>query len=177
MCPWCRTLFLTFFVVSLGVATSAQELLEDRLPAKNYSLLLAPIPKVNPKSSAISDAPKSVFHEPWWKLDRDVMALGFIHGSASLMDGITTRHCPVEFVETDPLDRLFLGQRPTWSRMIPLGSLEIFGAALLAQHMKHSKWKLVRKLHSAPQILFVAQHTYEGADNVTQTNAFLKRGY
>ena len=169
-------IFLTFLVVSLGIDTKAQELLADQRPAKNNALLLAPIPKVNPGSSGMISVPNRA-HVPWWKLDKDVIALGLIHGGASLMDGITTRQCPIEFVESDPLDRLFLGQRPAWSRMVPLGSLEIFGAALLAQHMKHSKWKTFRKLHAAPQLFFITQHTYEGARNVAETDTFLKRGY
>ncbi len=170
------TVLLAFLAVNFATGTKAQELLENQMPAKNTVLFLAPVPKINPKSSEVT-VPKTVFHAPWWKLDRDVITLGLMHGGASLMDGITTRQCPSEFSETDPLDRLFLGQRPTWSRMIPLGSVEIFGTALLAQHMKHSKWKIVRQLHSAPQIFFITQHTYEGAHNVIETNAFLKQGY
>ncbi len=79
--------------------------------------------------------------------------------------------------ESDPLDRLFLGPRPTWSRMIPLGSLEIYGAALLAQQMKHSKYKVVRKLYLGPQIFCIGIHTYEGGRNVVRRDTLLQEGY
>ena len=137
-----------------------------------------PMPKVSPKIGEIDSSPKQVVRKPWWKLDKDVTVLGTIHGAGSLMDGITTRQSVSHgFTETDPVDRLFLGPKPTWSRMITLGSLEVCGTALLAQHMKHSKYRVLRKLYLIPQIGSIGIHIYEGGHNVTALNTFLTRGY
>jgi hypothetical protein len=169
---------LTFLAVNTSIKANAQALVEDPAPAKNQAMLRVSMPKVSPKSGEITSLPKPVFREPWWKLDKDVTALGIIHGAASLMDGITTRtNITHGSTEVDPLDRLFLGAKPTWSRMLPLGSLEVYGTALLAQHMKHSKCKVMRKLYLVPQIGFIVHHTYEGGNNVKSRNTFLTQGY
>ncbi|MGA2607297.1 MAG: hypothetical protein ABSH01_07555 [Terriglobia bacterium] len=105
--------------------------------------------------------------------------MGTIHAAASLMDGITTRENVTNYgaTEVDPLDRFLLGAKPTWSRMTSLGSLEVYGIALLAQHMKHSECKVVRKLYLVPQIAFIGIHTYQGGHNVISRNTFLAQGY
>lgn len=123
-----------------------------------------PIPKVIPSAPVLTSSPKPVLHRPWLRLDKDVTVLGTIHAAVSLMDGITTRENIANYgaTEMDPLDRFFLGAKPGWSRMTPLGSLEVYGIALLAQHMKHSGYKVVRKVYLVPQMAFIAIHTYQG---------------
>jgi hypothetical protein len=172
-----QAVLVIFFAMTNCIAANAQALVEDPVPVENRTALRVSVPKVSPKSSEVTSFPKTVLREPWWKLDRDVTALGMIHGAASLMDGITTRKLPNTFMEGDPLDRLFLGPTPTWSRMIPLGALEIFGTAFLAQRMKHSRWKVARRLYVAPQIVLTGLHTYAGGHNVVQTNNYYVRGY
>jgi hypothetical protein len=136
------------------------------------------LPKVSPKVDELNSPPKQVFHPPWWKLDKDITALGTIHGAASLMDGITTRNgVDHGFVETDPLDRQFLGPKPTWARMLTLGSLEVYGTALLAQHMKHSKHKIIRDVYLVPQMGLIGIHAYASSQNVLTLNTFLARSY
>jgi hypothetical protein len=130
-----------------------------------------PIPTFIPNVRVVASSPKPVLHRPWLRLDKDVTVLGAFHGAAALMDGITTRRYIA--YETDPLDRAFLGPTPTWSRMIPLGCLEVYGAALLAQHMKHSKYKVVRKLYRVPQIGFIVQHTYGGGQQFHNAECLL----
>jgi len=158
---------------SPGIATKAQELLESPAPANDQAMLRLSITKASSKRGEIAFLPKPAFREPWWKLDKDVTALGIIHAAASLMDGVSTRQSPNEFHEADPADRLFLGREPTWSRMILLGTLEIFGTALLAQRMKHSRWKVARRLYVAPQIVLIGMHTYAGGHNVVLTSNYL----
>ena len=79
--------------------------------------------------------------------------------------------------EADPVDRFFLGPKPTWPRMIVFGSMEIYGAAVLGQQMKHSRFKVVRRLYLAPQIAFIGLHTYAGANNVKIHASLIKEGY
>lgn len=147
-------------------ATKAQEFLE------------VPIPKVNPRTIEKGAPPKQLIRQPWWKLDKDVTVLGTVHSAAAIMDGITTRRCIViGTTEADPVDRLFLGPKPTWPRMIVFGSMEIYGAAILAQQMKHSKYKVVRRLYLAPQIGIIGLHTYAGANNVKIRASLVKEGY
>lgn len=150
----------------LAGATKAQEFLD------------VPLPRVSPKTIELGSPPKPLIRQPWWKLDKDVTALGTLHSAAAIMDGITTRRCIVMgTTEADPVDRLFLGPKPTWARMIPFGGMEIYGAAVLAQQMKHSKFKVVRRLYLAPQIGFIGLHTYAGANNVKIRASLIKEGY
>lgn len=150
----------------LAGATKAQQFLE------------VPIPKVNPKTVESGSPPKPLIRQPWWKLDKDVTALGTVHSAAAIMDGITTRQCTtMGTTEGDPMDRLFLGPKPTWARMIVFGTMEIYGAAILAQQMKHSRFKVVRRLYLVPQIGFIGIHTYAGANNVNIHASLVKEGY
>jgi hypothetical protein len=150
----------------LAGATKAQEFLE------------VPIPKISAKTVELGSPPKQMIRQPWWKLDKDVTVLGTVHSAAAIMDGITTRRCIViGTTEADPVDRLFLGPKPTWPRMIVFGSMEIYGAAILAQRMKHSRFKVVRRLYLAPQIGLIAIHTYAGGNNVKILGFLRKEGY
>src|SRR5208337_2922344 len=119
-----KAIVMGIAVLVLTGATKAQEFFE------------VPIPKVDPGIIEKGAPPKQLIRQPWWKLDKDVTALGTMHSAAAIMDGITTRRCIVMgTTEADPVDRLFLGPKPTWDRMIPFGGMEIYGAAVLAQQM------------------------------------------
>ena len=161
-----RCIALGIAALVLAACTMAQEFLD------------VPIPKVSPKAVEIGSSPKQVLREPWWKLDKDVTAMGIVHSAAAIMDGITTRRCTtIGTTEGDPVDRFFLGSKPTWARMIPFGGMEVYGTALLAQHMKHSRFKAVRMFYLAPQIGLIGLHTNAGANNVKILSFLLKEGY
>lgn len=159
--------------IVLGIAalvfvagTRAQEFLE------------VPIPRASPGLIEKSPSPKPVIREPCWKVDKDVTALGLLHSAAAIMDGITTRRCTtMGTTEADPVDLLFLGPKPTWARMIPFGGMEVYGTALLAQHMKHSRFRALRTFYLAPQIGLIVLHANAGANNVKIRAALVKEGY
>ena len=161
-----KAIVMGIAVLVLTGATKAQEFFE------------VPIPKVDPGIIEKGAPPKQLIRQPWWKLDKDVTALGTMHSAAAIMDGITTRRCTTRgMTEGDPVDRFFLGPKPTWARMIPFGGMEVYGTALLAQHMKHSRFKAVRMFYLAPQIGLIGLHTNAGANNVKIRASLVKDGY
>jgi|SRR5208282_1574055 len=161
-----KSIVLGIAALVLVAGTRAQEFLE------------VPIPRVTPGLIGKSPSRKQLIREPWWKLDKDVTALGLLHSAAAIMDGITTRRCTTRgMTEGDPVDRFFLGPKPTWARMIPFGGMEVYGTALLAQHMKHSRFKAVRMFYLAPQIGLIGLHTNAGANNVKIRASLVKDGY
>lgn len=171
-----QIVLLTFLVMCTGIGAKGQGLFEDPSPGERQATLRVAMAKAAPKSHEMISLPKPVLREPWWKLNKDVTALGTVHGATSLMDGVTTRRWPRGFIEADPVDRLFLGPVPAWSRMIPLGTLEILGTAVLAQRMKRSNRKVFRRLYFAPQILLIGLHSYAAGGNIIKTNASLAEG-
>jgi len=161
-----KSIVLGIAALVLVAGTRAQEFLE------------VPIPRVTPGLIGKSPSPKPLIRDPWWMVDKDVTALGLLHGAAAIMDGITTRRCTtMGTMEGDPVDRFFLGPKPTWARMIPFGGMEVYGTALLAQHMKHSRFKAVRMFYLAPQIYLIGLHTSAGANNVKIRASLVKEGY
>jgi hypothetical protein len=100
-------------------------------------------------------------------LDRASLALGVLQGGVELFDGIAThrfvhnsgcRSC----VEVDPVCRLFLGPKPTWLRMLTMGTLEAFGAAYIHQSMRRSPHKLVRWLAPVVPLTLTSIHLEQG---------------
>lgn len=73
--------------------------------------------------------------------DKPVMALTALQVAAIVADGITTRQdiksgcC----VEKDPFARAFLGPRPTWNRMAPLGAAQVVGEVWLSEKLKGAR--------------------------------------
>lgn len=100
-------------------------------------------------------------------LDRSSLSFGVLQGGAELFDGIAThrfvhaatcRSC----VEVDPVCRLFLGPKPTWPRMLSLGTMEAFGAAYVHQGMRRSPHKLVRWLAPVAPLTLIGIHLEQG---------------
>lgn len=59
--------------------------------------------------------------------DKPVLALGLMQSAGLLADGITTQQRVRQgYTETDPVTRLFLGSKPEWGAMAPLGRLNVF---------------------------------------------------
>jgi hypothetical protein len=122
------------------------------------SKLEAPKPKM-PKPGSIG---RSRF-----ALDRASLALGVLQSGVELFDGIGTHrfvHAPTcrSCVEVDPVCRLFLGPKPTWPRMLTLGTMEAFGAAYVHQSMRRSPHKLVRWLAPVLPLALTGIHLEQG---------------
>jgi hypothetical protein len=124
-----------------------------------------PKPKPNVRKP---DAPA-----PWlgarsrFALDRASLAFGVLQGGVELFDGIGTHrfvHAPTcrSCVEVDPVCRLFLGPKPTWPRMLALGTMEAFGAAYIHQSMHRSPHKLVRWLAPVVPLTLIGIHLEQG---------------
>jgi hypothetical protein len=84
--------------------------------------------------------------------DKPVMALTFAHADALFADGVVTRRSVLHGgEEVDPLARAFIGARPTWGRMVPVGAGFVIGEAWLAERMKTSRHAWVRRVWWVPQ--------------------------
>ena len=104
-------------------------------------------------------------------LDRSVVLFAVIQTGALTYDGFTTRdieaRCP-RCREGNPVNRFFLGERPGWGRMTPLGAAEIIGAAYLTQWMRHSKHRPLRVASWFIQPFAAAHHLASGIGNATR---------
>jgi hypothetical protein len=162
------------------VVITALSLYSGSLFAQELSPLLAAsstieAPKPNPpkpiasKPNALKpNAPEPRAAARWrFALDREAIGLGVLQGSAELFDGIATHRfvhaptCPL-CVEVDPVCRFFLGPKPTWPRMLTMGTLEVFGAAYLHQSMRRSPYKLVRWLAPIAPLTLTGIHIGQG---------------
>jgi hypothetical protein len=89
--------------------------------------------------------------------DKPVMALALAQSAALVADGITTREqVRLGYTETDPLARAVLGSRPTWARMAPLGALQCLLETWLAERMRTSPHRWIRRLWWLPQSVGIA---------------------
>jgi len=106
--------------------------------------------------------PRNILH-----FSRPVIVLGLTQGATMAFDGAVT-HCDNSIAanritgfdvychEADPIARLFIGDRPTWKRMIPIGAAFSIGAALIAEKMHRSERKWVHRLWWLPQVVLLA---------------------
>ena len=100
--------------------------------------------------------------------NRPVVLLGAVQTGALISDGVTTRqYLHRGYVEVDPLTRAFLGRTPTWSRMAPLGAVQVVAGMWLAEHMSKSQHVWVRRLWWLPQTIGIAGNVAASAHNVT----------
>lgn len=84
--------------------------------------------------------------------DRPVMALTAAQSAVLVADGYTTRQrVRLGYTETDPLARMFLGGRPTWAGMAPLGAVQCLLETWLAERMHTSRNRWVRRMWWLPQ--------------------------
>lgn len=96
--------------------------------------------------------------------DKPVMALAVIHTVLTITDGVyTNRNVKLGATEEDPVSRLFIGRRPTWNRMAPIGIAWIIGETYLAERMRHSHKPIVRKLAFVPQVFGISSSAYGAA--------------
>ena len=84
--------------------------------------------------------------------DKPVLALGVAQSAALLADGITTQQRVQQgYTETDPVTRLFLGAKPNWGGMAPLGAAQCLLETWVAERMHTSRHKWVRRFWWVPQ--------------------------
>lgn len=84
--------------------------------------------------------------------DKPVMALALWQSAALVADGITTRQrVSLGYTEFDPVTRAILGSRPTWARMAPLGAVQCLLETWLAERMRTSTHKWIRRFWWLPQ--------------------------
>jgi hypothetical protein len=84
--------------------------------------------------------------------DKPVMTLALAQSAALVADGITTRErVRLGYTEFDPVTKIFLGSRPTWARMAPLGVVQCLLETWLAERMRTSTHKWVRRFWWLPQ--------------------------
>jgi hypothetical protein len=136
------------------------------LGAQDLSPLLAASSKIEAPKPKEVKPPRSVTR-PRFALDRASVTLGLLQGGVELFDGVATHRfvrtpgCPY-CVEVDPICRLFLGPKPTWPRMLTLGTMEAFGGAYLHQGMRRSPHKLVRWLAPVVPLTLTGIHLEQG---------------
>ena len=98
--------------------------------------------------------------------DKPVLALTAVQSAALVTDGITTKECDKPGCsEGDPVSRLFIGRHPTWSRMAPAGAAVAVGQMWLAERMKTSRHKWVRRLWWLPEVAGIAANSVAAANN------------
>ena len=83
--------------------------------------------------------------------------LTLVHGIAATTDGVSTKYWERKcwYCYEEPVVRPFIGRRPTWSRMLPAGVLEVGAAAWIGHELK----KHHKKYWWVPQVALIAAHT------------------
>lgn len=100
--------------------------------------------------------------------NRPIVLLGAIQTAALVSDGVTTRqYLHRGYVEVDPLTRILLGRKPTWSRMAPLGAIQVFAGMWLAERMAMSQNVWVRRFSWLPQTIGIAGNAAASTHNAT----------
>lgn len=99
--------------------------------------------------------------------NKSILSAATIQSAALIADGVTTRqYLQRGYVEVDPFARFFLGRRPTWARMAPLGSIQVIGGMWLAERMATSRNHWIRRFWWLPQIAGIAGNAAATANNV-----------
>lgn len=99
--------------------------------------------------------------------NRRIVILASTQTAALISDGVTTRQFLRRgYVEVDPFARVFLGSRPTWGRMAPLGTVQVFAGMWIAERMASSRHVWVRRFWWLPQIMGIAGNVAASAHNV-----------
>jgi|SRR5690348_15004403 hypothetical protein len=111
----------------------------------------------------------SLFRESlcWAAKNKSSLALAALQTAALVADGVTTRQFLRRgYVEVDPLARIFIGRKPTWARMAPLGAVQVFAGAWLGEQMAMSRHTWVRRLWWLPQVIGIVGNAAATAHNV-----------
>jgi hypothetical protein len=115
-------------------------------------------------------SPKCIlFPESFCRATRNkpILALTTMQTAALVSDGVTTRQFLRRgYVEIDPVARIFIGRKPTWARMAPLGAVQVVAGMWLAEQMASSRHDWVRRLWWLPQVIGIAGNAASSAHNV-----------
>jgi hypothetical protein len=99
--------------------------------------------------------------------NRGVLTLTTIQAAALVSDGVTTRQFLRRgYTEVDPVARILIGSKPTWSRMAPLGAAQVIAGMWLAERMATSGHLWVRRLWWLPQIMGIAGNLAATGHNI-----------
>jgi hypothetical protein len=100
--------------------------------------------------------------------DKREIGLAAIKTAALVADGVTTRqYLSRGYVEVDPLTKIFLGSKPTWGRMAPLGAVQVIAGMWIAERMATSRHRWIRRFWWLPQVVGIAGNTLATANNVS----------
>ena len=98
---------------------------------------------------------------------RRVLLLASAQTAALVADGVTTRQFLSRgYVEVDPITKIFIGSKPTWSRMAPLGAVQVFAGMWLAERMATSRHAWIRRFWWVPQVLGIAGNVTATTHNI-----------
>jgi hypothetical protein len=99
--------------------------------------------------------------------DKRVIVLTAVQTGALVFDGVTTRQFLHRgYTEVDPVARVFLGSKPTWGRMAPLGAVQAAAGMWIAERMAMSRHPWVRRFWWLPQVLGTAGNAAATAHNI-----------
>lgn len=91
--------------------------------------------------------------------------LAVIQAGVLIADGVTTRQNVTHGqVEIDPVARLFIGSRPGYGRMVPIGVIEEVGCYYLARRMERSQ--RFHKIYWLPQAVAIAGHGFGAGSDI-----------
>ena len=104
--------------------------------------------------------------------DKPVMTLALSQSTALLADGVTTRErVRLGYTKFDPVTKIFLGSRPTWARMAPLGVVQCLLETWLAERMRTSTHKWIRRFWWLPQSVGIGGNIWGVQSNSTRPRA------
>jgi hypothetical protein len=104
--------------------------------------------------------------------DKPVLTLGVAQSAALVTDGITTRERVQQgYTETDPVTRLVLGPKPSWGAMAPLGAAQCLLETWLAERMRTSRYKWVRRIWWVPQSVGISGNVWGARENIGNARA------
>ena len=110
-----------------------------------------------------------LFNDGLCRATRDKRVVGFaaVQTAALISDGVTTRqYLRRGYTEVDPIAKVFLGSKPTWARMAPLGAVQVVAGMWLAERMATSRHVWVRRFWWLPQVAGIAGNSAATAHNV-----------
>jgi len=100
--------------------------------------------------------------------NKQIVLLGAIQTAALISDGVTTRQFLSHgYTEVEPVARILLGSRPTWSRMAPMGAIQVFAGMWLAERMATSRHVWIRRFWWLPQVMGTAGNAAASLHNRT----------
>ena len=104
--------------------------------------------------------------------DKPVLALGLAQSAALVADCVTNRQrVQLGYTEFDPVTKIFLGSRPTWGRMAPLGAVQCLLETWLAERMRTSTHKWIRRFWWVPQSVGISGNIWGVGANSTNVRA------